>query len=288
MGWPCRRRNPCRLPSELPSLPEPDPGVDQISGRFIAADSTVHFGGVRLHVTAGGRQRNLHHQPPKAFRVDSTITPASLPPSVGWPTTTRPREEKSQHAAPSSPLLFFQPCSSRPRCYKATKQDRRVEHVAVREAPKATIPLWARQSSPAALIPAPLAFHPSSFVVANSSLRIPSWECGSIHCCPATLSACELVGYLPTAVSNKQRPFACRVCNPGPAATATLFLLHGVDNRVNKTDDLRTSSLASSVSRRPSLVTLVPRLSMTGRRGNGYFSHERCDPAQKPRRPAAG
>lgn len=31
-------------------------------------------------------------------------------------------------------------------------------------------------------------------------------------------------------------------------------------------DDLRTSSLAS-VSRQPSLVTLVPRLSMTGRRG---------------------
>lgn len=158
-----------------------DPGVDQISGRFIAADSTVHFGGVRLHVTAGGHKRNLHQQPPSSNIHNSKHI------TVGWVANDAPKRKKSQHAAPPLPLVFSSPVRLGQGVTKL--RNRRVHHPSggERSPPRQPIPLWARQSSPAALIPAPLAFYPSSFVVANSSmwaLHAPAETrrvCGSIQ-----------------------------------------------------------------------------------------------------------
>jgi hypothetical protein len=286
----------------FPSQAESD--VDQISGRFIAADFTVHFRGAWLHVTAGGPQNgSLHRQPPITLLGGFNIHTSRLHHRrLGG--QRRAQDKKKSTYRRFAPLLF-QPCPSRPRCYKVTKQDGRVEHVAVREPPKATIPLSVRQSSPAALIPAPLVFHPPSFVVANSSMwtlhapaetRRACGYRGSIHCCPAGGAH----GWLPCELCGVPCRLRCQInSDDSPAASAIRALQqqrHYFSCMASTTASRRMTCApllkpaALKVYRRRSLVTLVPRLSMTGRRGMDIwiFSHERFDPAQKPRRPAAG
>lgn len=260
----------------LPALPKPTP----VSIRYPAGlsrpipPSTLEGSGSTSQLGATNGTSTNNHYPP-------TFTTPSTSPSVGWP-TTRPREKKVNMPHHLSPL-FFPALFVSAKVLQSYETDGLIIHLAVREAPQGN-PFLFGHGSPR---PPPSSQRPSPSTRRHSSSRTrPCGLCmhrqkhvesadpynrGSIHCCPATLKACELVGYLLTAVSNKQRRFACRVCNSGPAATATLFLLHG-DNRV-RANDLRTWSLAS-VSQRPSLP-----VSQSGGSGTSPFhdGQERMD-----------
>ena len=159
--------------------------------------------------------------------------------------------------------MIFQPCPSRPRCYRSYETGR-VEHSGGESRPPKQPCLFRRGTSrPPALIPAPRGLQAllptSSFVGATSPMctshapaetRQSCGYRGSIHCCPADGYLVGIRGGLRCQTNTDDSPATS--ANLALHQQRNYFVLHGVDNRVN-TDDLRCSCLASSTLRRPCL-----------------------------------
>lgn len=115
----------------------------------------------------GTSTTNNHH---RLFGLIQQPRPFFSSPSVGWP-TTRPREEKSQHAAPPLPPSFFPVLFVSAKVLQSYETGQTGWTCGGERSPQGShSSLGTAVPSPAALIPAPLAFHSSSFVVANSSM----------------------------------------------------------------------------------------------------------------------